>query len=247
MTNKKYDEASNEIEYLVLKNFITVLKQNSMYPMFRCVVGTNTRNVISAMYSKMNSFERYQHNSRERDENIFRDAGNIKKFVELMKATQHGGIHMENTAPAKVQQYVANCVNMLLHIFIEPNLRNIQRLEQLGGQIFEMTCRNVYGDEFQDMIPEPPQKMKEINEMMMNGQRPSKEQLEEIRRMMEEDIRNHRRRDGAPAPMFNEEDWDFLDDFLNEGEEGQNERDDEEDDGWFDDEVADAPFGDWYD
>lgn len=250
MANKKYDEASNEIEYLVLKNFITVLKHNGMYPLFRCVVGTNTKNVVSVMYSKMRSFERYYHHIS--DDNIFREAGNMNKFVELMKTTQHGGLRRGETDPAKIQRHIADCVNMLLHVFIERNVRDMRRLEQLGGQIFEMTCRGIFGGEFQDMLPEPPQKMKELNEMMLNGQRPTKEMIEELKRAIAEEMHNRHMQPNDPHDiqphqegiMVNEEDWDFLDDFINEGVEYQDERDDEEDDGWFDDEVADAPL-DW--
>ena len=50
-------EGKQDLEYLVLKNFIVVLKKNDMYPMFRCVVGINTRNVVSSIYKRMTSFE----------------------------------------------------------------------------------------------------------------------------------------------------------------------------------------------
>lgn len=249
-------EGKQDLEYLVLKNFIAVLKKNGMYPMFRCSVGTNTRNVVSSIYRRMNSFERFHKNSESR-ENVFRDAGNIESFVKMMKEVAHGGIgtNYNTNDPAQLQGAIANTINMLLHIFVERNVRDIHKLEMLGGEIFDMTCRTIFGGEFEDMLPQPTpemEKMRQMHEMMASrGMRPTPEMIEEINRMIAEG-RLPQFPGAAPAPgqpMVNEEDWDFLDDFLGD-EDDENEGDwaDEEDEVFDGDEVEDnAPWevNDW--
>ena len=219
-------EGKQDLEYLVLKNFIVVLKKNDMYPMFRCVVGINTRNVVSSIYKRMTSFERIHKNLSK--ENVFTNAGNIDSFVKLMKEVAHGGVgtNYNTEDPAQLQGSIANTVNMLLHVFIERNVRDIHKLEELGGEIFEMTCKEVFGGEFEDMLPKPTpemEKMRQLHDMMMHsGVRPTREMLEEINRMIAEGRLPQMplAQEGEPVnPAVNEDDWDFLDDFLDDEDE----------------------------
>jgi len=224
-------EGKQDLEYLVLKNFISVLKKNGMYPMFRCSVGTNTRNVVSSIYKRMNSFERFHQNQSR--ENVFANACNIETFVKMMKEVAHGGIGTNYNIDdqAHLQGSIANTINMLLHIFVERNVRDIHKLEMLGGEIFDMTCRTIFGGEFEDMLPQPTpemEKMRQMHEMMVNrGLRPTPEMVEEFNRMIAEG-RLPQFPGAAPAPgqsMVNEEDWDFLDEFLGD-------EDDEDEGDW---------------
>jgi hypothetical protein len=141
---------------------------------------------------------------------------------------------------------------MLLHIFIERNVRDIRVLENLGGEIFDRTCRDIYGCEFKDMLPPPPpnvEKMRELNQKLLEcGGKPSEEMMEEIRRLMEEQQRyreNHENEfDGGMmmpegyVPMVDDEDLDFLDNFL--GDENAEEEAEEENEEWLDED-------DWFD
>jgi hypothetical protein len=232
-----------DLEYLILKNFITVLKKNGMYPMFRCLVGTETKNVVTSIYKRMHSFEKFYKNQSK--ENVFRKAGNIDTFVGMMKEVAHGGVgtNYKTDDPAQLQGLIANTINMLLHVFIERNVRDIHTLESLGGQIFDMTCREVFGGEFEDMLPQPTPEMEKIRQMyeMMSvrGMRPTPEMIEEINRTIAEG--RLPQFPGAPAPgqpMVNEEDWDFLDEFLgDEDNEEDGEFYDEEDEDFNADEV----------
>ena len=228
-----------DIEYLVLKNFIAVLKKNGMYPMFRCVVGSNTRNVVSSIYQRMHSFSVIIRNQSK--ENIYKDAGNIETFVMMMKESLHGGLPKDEKDPAKLQHHVANCVNMLLHVFVERHVRDFHKLEGLGAEIFDLTCREVFGGEFEDMIPQPAgmdEANRMLNQMMIDGnlQRPTPEMLEQIRQMLERSSREHNGLYGDGQSIINEEDWDFLDDFLENREEDNGDWDEEEED--FDEDEA---------
>ena len=248
---RTFQKAGNsDIEYLVLKNFIAVIKKNGLYPMFRCSVGWGTNNVISGMYRHMNTFSTLVKNQSK--ENIYKDAGNIDSFVSMMKDSMSGGMRVGSSDEKHTQHHIANCVNMLLHIFIERNVRDIRVLENLGGEIFDRTCRDIYGNEFKDMLPPPPpnvEKMRELNQKLLEcGGRPSEEMMEEIRRLMEEQQRyreNHENEfDGGMmmpegyVPMVDDEDLDFLDNFL--GDENAEEEAEEENEEWLDED-------DWFD
>ena len=71
--------------------------------------------------------------------------------------------------------------------------------------------------------------------------------MEQIRQMIERNNADHASLYGNDQPMVNEEDWDFLDDFLNDGEpeDGWEELDDEdfedEEDFENEEEFDDAP------
>lgn len=237
-----------DIEYLVLKNFIAVIKKHGMYQMFRSVVGGNTKNVVSMMYGKMNSFHSIIHNQSK--ENIFKDAPNIETFVKMMKDSFNGGLNRGEQDPAKLQHHIANCTNMLIHVFIERNVRDFNKLEQLGGEVFESSCREYFGGEFQDMLPAPPEnmdKMRKLNQMIIDGgmSRPTPEMMEEIRRIIENSNQEHHSIYGDPGeytPMVDQEDLDFLDDFLREPEENEEWIDGDEeldDDMWEEDDWRD--------
>ena len=235
-----------DIEYLVLKNFIAVMKSNGMYPMFRCSVGWNTKNVVSNMYRHMNSFGGIMRNQSK--ENIYKDAGDMRTFVDMMKQSLNGGHRFSEGDPAQTQHYIANCVNMLLHVFVERNIRDIHKLENLGGNIFELTCREVFGDDFQDILtpPENIERMRELNEMMMRGERPTPEFMEQLQREMQE-IQRRRLKQGETGGLPMIEDLDgFLDEFLGDDDEEEDSMDfldmaepELEDDMEFDEEDAD--------
>lgn len=242
--NNNNNVEKTDIEYLVLKNFIAVLKKNSMYPMFRCVVGSNTKNVVSSIYKRMPSFSVIIRNQSR--ENIYKDAGNIDTFVRMMKESLHGGLPRDEKDPAKLQHHIANCVNMLLHVFVERHVRDFHRLESLGAEIFDLTCREVFGGEFEDMLPQPAgmeEANRMLNQMMIDGnlQRPTPEILEQIRQYIERSNQEHNGLYGDGQPMINEEDWDFLDDFLEDREEDDDNWDEAEEDFDEEEEFDDGP------
>lgn len=249
MNSNNRETKNSDIEALVLKNFIIVLKQNDMYPFFRCSVGTSTNNVISSLYMRLNSFRDVI--IRQRKDNIFRDSPTIESCADMLKQTLGGGLNNNEKSPAKIQHHIANCVNTLLHTFVERNVRDFHKLEHMGGMIFDMSCRAIFGDEFKDVLPPPPasaQVMRQINEYITNtGQRPTREMLEQIRQMIESQqiAQNPELSPLGQPPLVEEgDDWDFLDDFLGENDEEDGEEWDEEDERDEDDEDAWEYFDD---
>ena len=161
MNSNVTDKTRKKIEYLVLKNFIIVLKQKKMYPFFRGVVGYRSRNPISSFYSRMPGFTNVL--GIISSKNPFIDVGNITDMVNMMELS----IPNEMNAPGedktmKTQLRVANCVNSLIHLFIERYVHDLKVIENIGGSIFDMTCRELLGNDFKDVLPPPPRTSRDI-------------------------------------------------------------------------------------
>ena len=178
------------VEFLVFKNFIAAIKKRGMYTKFRCVVGSNTNNCISTMYGRMHSF--YTYVNHRNSENVFVNAGDIGEFLKIM-VQQFGGkcgsnfINQEN---GKLQRHIANCTNMLIHLFIEPWSRDFGFLSEVGGEIFNATCKELLGDDFVDTTeptPEEIESMKKIQELVSAGKLPqlSPQMMERLKEMVE--------------------------------------------------------------
>ena len=192
------------IEILILKNFMAVLKKYNKYTLFRCVVGANTDNIVSNIYKNMYSFNSLIRLQRSRDD-VFVNASDMNSFANILKDVQHGGISQENSDPKTIQKYVANCINLLLHIYIERQVRDIKAIEEIGGQIFDMTCKELLGNDFEDLLVPPSEenvaKMRELNQFLMecndNGRTLPQDRLDEIRAFIDSI-----RRDGGNEDMW---------------------------------------------
>ena len=88
--------------------------------------------------------------------NPFIDVGDITNMVNMMEIS----IPNEMNAPGedktmRTQLRVANCVNSLIHLFIERHVHDLKIIENIGGSIFDMTCRELLGNDFKDVLPPP--------------------------------------------------------------------------------------------
>lgn len=155
MNNSVDNKTKNKIEFLVLKNFIMALKQRKMYPFFRGVVGYRTTNPISNFYAKMPGFRSVF--GMVSSKNAFINVNGIDEMINMMKISIPNEMHINSSDEcAKIQARVANCVNALIHVFIESHVRDLKTLESIGGSIFENTCREIFGNDFKDVLPPPP-------------------------------------------------------------------------------------------
>ena len=136
------------IEFLILKNFIAAIKKRGMYVYFRRSVGICTNNPASNLYMSINSCrENVKHDMKD---NPFINAGNMLEFLQIMVSVI--GKRGEDIKNEKEMQYhISNGVNMLLHVFIENHNNNFDFLCQIGEEIFNATCQDIYGKDFQDM------------------------------------------------------------------------------------------------
>ena len=220
------------VEFLVLKNFIAALKHHGMYSKFRSTVGMNTNNCVSTMYKKMNCFNNTIH--RRSKENIFVEADSIGSLLRMMVKTFGGkcGSDFQNNQDGKLQRHIANCTNMLIHVFVENYNNDFQFLSQLGGEVFDATCVEIFGDGFVDMTqpsPEEMDKMMQIHEIIKAGKMPNMppHMIEQINQMVE----NNRSMYGedymeempeSPDWMYDDEDYNYdEDEYFDEDEQGE--------------------------
>ena len=184
-------QMENNIEKLVLMNFIAVLKKYDKYPLFRCTVGVKTGNVISNLYKSMSGFKSIM--LSQRDNNIFENAQNIDSFVQMLKDIQNGGLPRNVTDQREIQKYIAGCTNFLLHLYLERFVGDFKLLEEIGKQIFDMSCEKLFGKGFEDLLVPPSRekaaKMRELNQFLMecnnNGRTLSQDRLDEIRAFLD--------------------------------------------------------------
>ena len=214
------------VEFLVFKNFIAAIKRHGMYPKFRCVVGCNTNNCVSTMYKSMRCFDpSIRHRTKE---NIFVDAGNLGEFLKMMVGQFGGkcGSDFANKQDGMLQRHIANCTNMLIHVFVETWQRDFGLLSEIGGEIFNATCTEIFGDGFVDTTeptPEEAESIQKIQELVSAGKLPklSPEMMERLKQMVE----NNRNMYGdVPNPegvdwMYDDEDYDYDADLEEEDEE----------------------------
>ena len=227
------------VEFLVLKNFIAAIKRHGMYSKFRSTVGIETNNCVSTMYKKMRCFQPVIQNRSK--ENAFVKAENIGSFLRIMVKTFGGkcGSDFQNNQDGMLQRHIANCTNMLIHVFVERYNNDFAFLSEIGGEIFNSTCEEIFGVGFVDMTqprPEEMEKMKQIHELIKAGKLPElpPNMAEQINRMMEE---NHGMYGDGFMEDMEDEYYDDEDTYYDE------DYDEDRDEEWADEEAVDEAPG----
>ena len=210
------------VEFIVFKNFLGVAKKNGLYNSFRRNVGCHPENSFYHLYGAFKCF-----NGRRRNDDSFLNVKDTLGLLKLITHHTHGmrGIAIEDEM--KLQRHIANCVNILVHVFFERGIRDFNRLSQLGGEIFERSCKEIFGDDFKDLTEPSPEEKKYIEELqkiLPNGTfDPSKitpEIMEQLQRLVE--LRQNSLQGEDQNLWYGESDDDFLDDedeFLDEDNE----------------------------
>lgn len=181
MENKKDDL---KIAKLVFKNLVWVLKKHKQYFVFRCFIGYNYSIAPRSIYHCNCCFQKshfYMAKALGKD-NPFAFCKNQKDvYLTMVKLPCNGLKNKEfnNLEGNKNKQiYIMSLVNNLLHFCLEGaiGLRDIRKVEAIGKEAFEMTCKMVFGDDFVDEI-EPQEAITSIDDfveiMKGNGYHPS--------------------------------------------------------------------------
>lgn len=140
--NKKISNDKN-IEAVVLKCFIRVLKDNGSYMLYRrCVNNTG----VMKYFIK---------NRISSSDNPFCNASSSKEVVEILqKITNDMAKSNGKKGGSKdLDKYeiVTMAINHLLHFFMESNGVSLQRLCELGEDIYSMSCFKLFGDTIEDL------------------------------------------------------------------------------------------------
>jgi hypothetical protein len=109
---------------------------------------------------------------------------------------------------------------MLIHIFVETWHRDFGILSQIGGEIFNATCTEIFGDGFVDTTeptPEEAESIKKIQELVSAGKLPNltPEMMERLKQMIEG---NRNMYGDIPNPdlMYEDDDYDYDADLEEE-------------------------------
>lgn len=126
-----------QIEEVVLKNFIRVIKDKNLYVSF--LVNTNPGGVVGYILRK----------HKTSNDNPFKQCktkdGIVKKLSEL---TSQMSSHMGRNCSDEESRITMN-INHLLHFFLEkrPGM-TMNSLSEIGEDIFNMSCKDIFNDEY---------------------------------------------------------------------------------------------------
>ena len=137
-------DKKNNIETVVLNCFIRVLKDNGSYMFYRrCVDNTG---IMKALLKSSN---------RRSADNPFSSASSTTQVVDTLRRItndmaksngKRGGVN-----DLDKYEIVTMAINHLLHFFMETNGVSMQRLCELGEEIYSMSCFKLFGDTEDDL------------------------------------------------------------------------------------------------
>ena len=135
---------------------IKVLKENNLWPKFRAslaVTPFSGKNGISSIYYDLRPFERITRNCGD---NPFSMCFTTKELLERMDSyIQRPPFKFEDYYQ-KTQFYIIESINTLLHNCLERSImrRNssegMKILEKIGGETFDMVCKKLFGEGYED-------------------------------------------------------------------------------------------------
>ena len=220
---------NKDIQMLVVKHLTMVLKKRCHYFLFRCFVDhrMNDDGQKSTVYSLdiFPSFRKKHRDVKFRDDNPFYycpSADNMCDVLDTLDNFRQRRVKKDfsvGSDNAAIQEKVMKYLNILLHHCLERGLNDLDMVQEIGNEVFEATCKDIFGDDFVDeteKVSEEARKMlnPEMIKTIINnyanggsvdGLSRLQELLSQIRTDMSFEIENT-----APAPMDDctrEDDW----------------------------------------
>lgn len=194
-------------ETLIFANLCRVIKQRRIYHLFRqALFGCCHKHYLGFAYTH------YGIDGISYGEGMpLSDVMNLQQLVGVIKKhiTPHG------TDEKHKQMYVADEINILIHTLIEPMVQDKRVCGEIGQEVFDKTCKQIFGKDFKDLTGDgmPAEMPSDLRERAHRGEiRP-----EEIERFLQY-IRQHRehrqqqdmRNPYTEQPRFAIDDDDFL-------------------------------------
>ena len=188
------------VEFMVLRNFISSLKQRRKYTWFRTSVGAMTQNPMSLLY-RIFSCRSTDHYCR---------VDSVYEMVITM-VSQVGKRSDNITSEKDLQQHIANCTNILIHEFIEAHTRDFEKLSKLGEEIFNKTCSEIFGEDFEDLTGSGPKRegMENITPFAIDEMRP--EDVQRFHDAIIQFVDERGREVDAPISVT----WDDIREYIN--------------------------------
>ena len=132
-----------QIEEIVFQTLCRVCKENKIYSYLICSVSLD--NYI------LSSIRTYRNIMLYSQENPFAKCNSRSEIIELLK-TMKRKYPNEFGDVKKKQMVVMDYVNALIHYCLEIYIckKHIVKIEDIGRETFEMSCKKIFGDDFKD-------------------------------------------------------------------------------------------------
>lgn len=132
-----------QIEEIVFETLCRVCKENKIYSYLICSVSLD--NYI------LSSIRTYRNIMLYSQENPFAKCNSRSEIIELLK-TMKRKYPNEFGDVKKKQMVVMDYVNALIHYCLEIYIckKHIVKIEDIGRETFEMSCKKIFGDDFKD-------------------------------------------------------------------------------------------------
>ena len=141
---------NNDIETIVLKCFVRVIKDNGWYLFYRRSV-QNT-GVMKKLLNRQ-SYSSY--------DNPFTSCASTNDVIRTLVDITN---KMTSNSSIDKYEHVTMTINHLLHFFVEMNGVGMQKLCNLGEEIYALSCFHLFGDEIED-IEEHEEKVEETEDI----------------------------------------------------------------------------------
>lgn len=162
-------------EITVVKYFIRAVKNRGLYLHFRSQANNS-------------GFSKYIMESRNMNNGTpFSNAVGIRSIAKTINSLNRD---FKSRSEDRDYDYITNCINHLLHYFIEPLSNKIRKpkidmnfLCKFGNEIYNLSCKKLYGDSFKE---------ESVNESIDNSKRRGANipTLESLNRVYHEGINN---------------------------------------------------------
>ena len=134
---------ANDIERVVLKCFIRVIKDNGTYMLYRRNV--NNTGIMKALLRGKNTYSDNPFSSASSTEEVVSTLKRITNDMAKSNGKKGGSKDLDK------YEVVTMAINHLLHFFMETNGIAMQKLCELGEEIYSMSCYRLFGDTIEDI------------------------------------------------------------------------------------------------
>lgn len=135
-----------QIELLALKTLARTCKEKSIYPYIICSMCSSNKTIVGSIISTLRTYKKIR--DINSNDNPFMNCKTQEEIISALFSIRH----RSNTAnTSKLKQFrVMDCVNNLIHSCLERTIKNGARVEDIGREAFENTCKKIFGDDFKD-------------------------------------------------------------------------------------------------
>ena len=134
---------ANDIERVVLKCFIRIIKDNGTYMLYRRNV--NNTGIMKALLKGRNTYSDNPFASASSTEDVISTLKRITNDMAKSNGKKGGSKDLDK------YEVVTMAINHLLHFFMETNGIAMQKLCELGEEIYSMSCYKLFGDTIEDI------------------------------------------------------------------------------------------------